>query len=70
MNVVDLYVRIQQVSMHMNELTEHNEIETVFDELEYLLEVIPPDMQDNAEKLITGVRCQLQKSVNNVSSNG
>ena len=34
MKLVDQYARIQQVSMHMNGLTEQNEIGTVFDELE------------------------------------
>lgn len=34
MELVDLYAHIQQVTMHMNELTEQNEIGTVFDELE------------------------------------
>ena len=43
----------------MNELTSRNEIETVLDELEYLFEVIPPDMQDNAEKLISMLREKL-----------
>lgn len=65
--VVDLYACIQCMSMRMNELTKQNEIEIVPDELEYLFEVIPPDRQENAEKLIARVQCRLQRSVNNVS---
>jgi hypothetical protein len=43
----------------MHELNTRSEIETVLDELEYLFEVIPPDMQDNAEHLITMLREKL-----------
>ena len=59
MNGVDPYACMQQVAVRMNELTSRNEIETVLDELEYLFEVIPPDMQDNAEKLISMLREKL-----------
>jgi hypothetical protein len=59
MNGVDPYAYMQQVAVRMNELTSRNEIETVLDELEYLFEVIPPDMQDNAEKLISMLREKL-----------
>jgi hypothetical protein len=60
MNGVDPYAYMQQVSMRMNELTGRSEIETVLDELEYLFEVIPPEMQDNAEKLIAMLREKLR----------
>jgi len=59
MNGVDPYAYMQQIAVRMNELTNRNEIETVLDELEYLFEVIPPDMQDNAEKLIAMLREKL-----------
>ena len=60
MNGVDPYAYMQQVSMRLNEITSRNEIETVLDELEYLFEVIPPDMQDNAEHLIAILREKLK----------
>ena len=60
MNGIDPYAYMQQVSMRMNELTGRSEIETVLDELEYLFEVIPPEMQDNAEKLIAMLREKLR----------
>ena len=60
MNGVDPYSYMQQVSVRMNELTGRSEIETVLDELEYLFEVIPPDLQDNAEKLIAMLREKLR----------
>ncbi len=59
MNGIDPYAYMQQVAIKMNELTARDEIETVLDELEYLFEVIPPEMQDNAEKLISMLREKL-----------
>ena len=59
MNGIDPYAYRQQVAVKMDELTGRDEIETVLDELEYLFEVIPPEMQDNAEKLIGMLRDKL-----------
>jgi hypothetical protein len=59
MSGIDPYAYMQQVSMQMPELNTRGEIETVLDELEYLFEVIPPDMQDNAETLIAMLREKL-----------
>ena len=59
MNGIDPYAYMQQVAVTMDELTDRDEIETVLDELEYLFEIIPPDMQDNAEKLIGLLRDKL-----------
>jgi hypothetical protein len=59
MNGIDPYAYMQQVAIKMDELTARDEIETVLDELEYLFEVIPPEMQDNAEKLIGLLREKL-----------
>jgi hypothetical protein len=62
MNGIDPYAYMQQVAVKMDELTRRDEIETVLDELEYLFEVIPPEMQDNAEKLISLLRDKLAKA--------
>jgi hypothetical protein len=59
MNGIDPYAYMQQVAVTMGELTARDEIETVFDELEYRFEIIPPEMQDNAEKLIGLLRDKL-----------
>jgi len=59
MSGIDPYAYMQQVSMQMHELNTRSEIETALDELEYLFEVIPPEMQDNAETLITMLREKL-----------
>ena len=63
MNGIDPYAYMQQVAVTRVELTDRDEIETVLDELEYLFEIIPPEMQDNAEKLIGLVRDKLANTV-------
>jgi hypothetical protein len=62
MSGVDPYAYMRQISLRMNELTTRSEIETVLDELEYLFEVIPPELQDNAEKLISQLRQKLENA--------
>lgn len=59
MDGIDHYAYMQQVAIKMDQLTSKREIETVLDELEYLFEVIPPEMQDNAEQLISMLREKL-----------
>lgn len=59
MNGVDPYAYMQQIALAMDNLTTRSEIETVLDELEYLFEVIPPELQDNAETLISQLREKL-----------
>ena len=59
MNGIDHFAYMQQVAIKMDDLTTRDEIETVLDELEFLFEVIPPEMQDNAEKLISMLREKL-----------
>ena len=46
--------------MRLPELTGRDEIETVLDKMEYLFEVIPPEMQENAETLIGLLRERLK----------
>lgn len=62
MSGINPYAYMQEVAMRMNELTSRAEIETVLDELEYLFEVIPPDLQDNAETLISQLRDKLRNA--------
>lgn len=50
---------LHQVATQMEQLTDRKEIETVLDEVEYLFEVIPPDMQDLAEQVIEQLRRKL-----------
>ena len=58
-NGIDPYAYMQQVASQMDRLREREEIETVLDELEYLFEVIPPELQEPAEKLILILRRKL-----------
>lgn len=59
MNGIDPYAYMHKVSLSMDELKTRNEIETVLDEIEYLFEILPPEMQDNAENLISLLRQKL-----------
>jgi len=62
MSGINPYAYMQQVAVEMDNLKERAEIETVLDELEYLFEVIPPEMQDNAETLISLLRVKLKNA--------
>ena len=56
---VDPYSYLVEVSGVMDTLTQRNQIETVLDEVEYLFEVIPPELQDLAEPIILALRKKL-----------
>jgi hypothetical protein len=60
MSGIDPYSYMQQVARQLPELTGRRQIEEVLDELEYLFEVIPPEMQDPAEQLIQILREKLR----------
>lgn len=62
MKGVDPYAYMQQVAVRMNEMNSRQEIATVLGELEYLFEVTPPDLQDNAEALIAMRREKLKNA--------
>ena len=59
MNGIDPYAYMNKIALNMDNLVNKNEIEIVLDEIEYLFEVIPPEMQDNAEVLIEMLRKKL-----------
>lgn len=56
---VDPYSYLVEVARTMDSLTQRNKIETVLDEVEYLFEVIPPELQDLAEPIIETLRTKL-----------
>ncbi len=65
MNPIDPYRYLQQVAQKLAEpgaLQERGEIETVLDEVEYLFEVLEPEMQDGAERLIAELRSRLERT--------
>ena len=56
---IDPYGYLAEVSRVMDTLTQQNQIETVLGEVEHLLEVIPPELQDLAEPIIEALRKKL-----------
>jgi hypothetical protein len=62
MNGVDPYRYLQALSGRLDSLTDPREIETILDEVEYLFEVIPPEMQDLAEPIIEILRNKLPQT--------
>ena len=59
---IDPYSYLAEVSRVMDTLTQRDQIETVLDEVEYLFEVIPPELQDLAEPIIEALRKKLANS--------
>ena len=59
---IDPYSYLAEVSRVMDTLTQRDKIETVLDEVEYLFEVIPPELQDLAEPIIEALRKKLANS--------
>ena len=60
MSGVDPYSYMHEVAMRLADMKDPAEIEDALDRMEYLFEVIPPEMQDNAETLIRLLRERLQ----------
>lgn len=59
MKGVNPYVSMEEIAMKLPQLQSRDDIEKALDEIEYLFEVIPPELQDNAEKLIGLLREKL-----------
>lgn len=55
------YASLQDISLRMRNLQRREDIESALDELEYVFEVIPPELQDNAERLIGMLREKLTR---------
>ena len=53
------YKYLAEVSRTIDTLRQRDQIETVLDEVEYLFEVIPPELQDLAEPIIEALRKKL-----------
>ena len=59
MRGVDPHLYMTQLAGRLDRLRERDEIETALDELEYLFEVIDPELQDAAYQLIDRLRTKL-----------
>ena len=65
MGQIDPHVYIQQVARKMADpaaLLDRKEIETMLDEVEYLYDILDPEMQDGAERLIAQLRARLERA--------
>jgi len=51
---------INEIARRMPELTGKDEIDEALDRLEYVYEVVPPEVQDNVETLIRMLREKLK----------
>jgi hypothetical protein len=58
---LDPYASLQAISLRMRNLHRREDIESALDELEYVFEVITPELQDNAEQLINMLREKLAR---------
>ena len=59
MTGINPYSTLLEVSRVMDTLTQRDEIEAALDQVEYLFEVIPPELQDLAEPIIETLRKKL-----------
>jgi hypothetical protein len=59
MTGINPYSTLLEVSRVMDTLTQRDEIEVALDQVEYLFEVIPPELQDLAEPIIETLRKKL-----------
>ena len=60
MSGVTPYITIAQIAARMKEMNTYEEVNEALDEVEYLFEVIPPELQDPAENLISQLREKLK----------
>ena len=57
---VNPYAYLQQVAGRLTQLTDRSEIETLLDEVEYLYEVLDPELHGSAEQLIAQLHSRLE----------
>lgn len=61
MSGITPYRTLHDIARSLPQLTQRAEIEAALDEMEYLFEVIPPDMQEYAEPVIDALRKKLEQ---------
>lgn len=61
MNGIEPYEYMTQLSMNLAAMDNLQEVEAALDRLEYLFEVMPPELLDLAEELIDQVRKKLEQ---------
>lgn len=60
-NGVDPYAYMQQVAGVLDRLDDRARLDTILDELEYLYEVLDPELQPLADSLMEKVRRRLEQ---------
>ncbi|MFZ1537349.1 MAG: hypothetical protein WAT23_08205 [Chromatiaceae bacterium] len=58
MSLPDPYAYLQEVARRLPTLTRRDEIDALLDDVEYLFEVIPPELQDPAYAIIDQLRAK------------
>lgn len=61
MSGITPYLTIQKIAGRINDLDTFDEVNDALDEVEYLFEVIPPELQDPVETLIAQLRARLKQ---------
>lgn len=59
MQGIDPIAYLQQVAGRLDELQDQDEINDLLDEVEYLMEVLDPELQDGAYDLMARLRAKL-----------
>ena len=60
MSGVTPYITLAQIAERMKDMNTYEAVNEALDEVEYLFEVIPPELQDPAETLISQLREKLK----------
>lgn len=60
MSGVTPYITLAQIAGRMKDMNTFEAVNEALDEVEYLFEVIPPELQDPAETLISQLREKLK----------
>ena len=60
MSGVTPYITLEQIAARMKDMNTYDAVNEALDEVEYLFEVIPPELQGPAETLIAQLREKLK----------
>jgi len=60
MSGVTPYITLEQIAARMKDMDTYEAVNEALDEVEYLFEVIPPELQEPAETLIAQLRNKLR----------
>ena len=60
MSGVTPYITLEKIAARMKDMNTCDEVNEALDEVEYLFEVIPPELQEPAETLIAQLRDKLK----------